>query len=677
MKKQVRAFITLMALILAITATLVSCDETNTPTETTAVGNTQVHTCGATIPSDAKFCPDCGSSLGAETGQTPNNPEVSETTEVFETIEAPHVHAWNSWTTALDATCTAEGKQERTCSCGEKETQSIAKVAHTEVVDEAVASTCEEKGKTQGKHCSVCNMIIVPQSTIALLKHSYTNGKCTMCGIIAESQGLKFILNEDGKSYSVEVGSCRDREIYIPTTYNGLTVNRIEYFQCCNVENIFIPDSITTIAPRAFFDTGLKSIVIPDSVTSIGSEAFSQCYNLSSVTISRSVKTIEDNTFYHCTSLTSIVIPDSVTMIDSWAFSGCSNLTTVTIPNSVRSMGQRAFEGCKSLTSVNIPENLMSIPYGTFGGCTSLTSIIIPDGIMSIDRYAFRGCTNLISITIPNSVVSIEENAFADCSNLKSIYIGKGVASISSNPFNSCENLTIISVDMDNAVYYSKDNCLIESSTKTMITGCQTSIIPSDGSVTIIGQTAFMGCSTITNITIPDSVKTIRSAAFSGCSNLTNILIGTGVTNIENQIFRNCDNLKNITVKNGNRRYHSNGNCLIETAKKSLIAGCSTSVIPSDGSVTSIGDYAFFRCNTLTNISIPDGVESIGYMAFEGSGNLTNITLPKSLMQIGSYAFNSCQALKDIYFGGTKADWYNLIKNTSLENINVTIHYDD
>lgn len=107
----------------------------------------------------------------------------------------------------------------------------------------------------------------------------------------------------------------------------------------------------------------------------------------------------------------------------------------------------------------------------------------------------------------------------------------------------------------------------------------------------------------------------------------------------------------------GNTRYHSDGNCLIETATKILIAGYENSVIPSNGNVTSIGSSAFSSCERLTSITIPDSVTSIGSSAFSFCSGLTRITIPDSVTRIGHSAFYGCSRLTSINFNGTKAQW--------------------
>lgn len=174
-------------------------------------------------------------------------------------------------------------------------------------------------------------------------------------------------------------------------------------------------------------------------------------------------------------------------------------------------------------TELKLPIYITQINQYAFSGCRNLTSITIPDSVTSIGHHTFSGCNGLTMLVIGNGVTNIGWSAFDGCNGLTSLTIGKNVADIGSSAFRGCTGLTSIIVDNENTKYHSAGNCLIETATKTLILGCKTSAIPSDGTVTSIGNSAFCYCSDLTSITIPDSVTNIGYGAFQNCSGLTNI----------------------------------------------------------------------------------------------------------------------------------------------------------
>ncbi len=455
--------------------------------------------------------------------------------------------------------------------------------------------------------------------------------------------GFTYTLTDNLEAEIIDCDTSMSGDVEIPSFLSSCPVIGIgdsAFSGCRNLISISIPDSVTSIGDSAFYAcSNLISISIPDSVTSIGDNAFQNCKKLISITIPDSVTNVGECLFYNCSSLLSANIGNGITSIGPAFFQYCTSLTSVSLSSSITSIGFQAFVNCASLTSITIPDSVTSIGDSAFGGCKGLTSLILGNSITSIGNSAFSNCDSLISITIPDSVTSIGDSAFYHCDGLTSITIGNNVTSIGSRPFSYCSALENIIVEEENGYYTAKDNCLINIASKEIILGCKNSIIPNDGSVTSIGDSAFSGCTGLTSITIPNSITNIGGAAFTICYNLSSIHIPNSVINIGNNAFQICPGLESITVGEENQYYCSKDNCLIDKENKVLLKGCKNSIIPNDGSVTSIGDSAFRKCGDLTTITVPNNIISIGDSAFNGCTGLTSITIGNGITNILSGAF--------------------------------------
>ncbi len=233
---------------------------------------------------------------------------------------------------------------------------------------------------------------------------------------------------------------------------------------------------------------------------------------------------IAEKAFADHTRLTSITIPDTVIGISADAFLNCTNL--IQIENGVSYVDKWVIDCDPSVITVSLREGTVGIANEAFKDCNLLEEVFLPSSITSIDSYAFAGCSALKIIELSNNVTRIGDSAFEGCSALKIIELSNRVTHIGDSAFEGCSSLESIIVDSDNTVYHSSGNCLIETQTKTLIVGCKTSVIPDDGSVTHIANSAFRGCKALKSITIPVSVTSIGMYAFYGCSNLTSITFG-------------------------------------------------------------------------------------------------------------------------------------------------------
>ena len=180
----------------------------------------------------------------------------------------------------------------------------------------------------------------------------------------------------------------------------------------------------------------------------------------------------------------------------------------------------------------------------------------------------------------------------------------------------------VMDVSSDGKMFVATDGYEYSVGCKAQLVGDL--IIPNDGSITTIGFARFSGQSSLTSITIPDSVTSIGDEAFWECINLSNLSIGNGVTSIGPCAFQNCTSLTSVTIPD---------------------------------SVTSIGSSAFSGCTNLTIVTIGNGVTSIGEQAFSLCFSLTSITIPNSITSIGDSVFWRCTNLTNIYFAGTMAQW--------------------
>lgn len=499
-----------------------------------------------------------------------------------------------------------------------------------------------------GKNCS--GHLIIPST----IQYTYTN--------YDSSTGNSTPVTETYTVTSIGGGAFSECSslvsVAIPNSVTRIYWNA--FYGCNNLETANIPNSVTYIGDYAFKGcSSLKSVVIPESLTYIGKEAFSQC-GLSSVTWNANYSEMDWRMGYGYSifenskdNISSFTFGENVEYLPSSLCQGMSKLTTIEIPNSVLYVGEKAFYGCSNLNHVSIGESVIYIERGAFGLCNHLqsvewnaknytvemlhgytpfvddfyhfdlreqiTSFVFGEYVEYIPNYLCDGMKELVSISIPNSVTRIGEASFANCSGLTKVTVGSSVTSIGDGAFKGCSGLTSITIP---------------------------------NSVTSIGYAAFASCSSLTSVEIPYGVTEIQSATFENCNNLQSISIPATVSVIHGPwTFDGCNNLSEIHI-------HDIASwCGIDFDPSifSLLPAydlyldnqlVSNLIIPNE--ITSIKDYAFYRCRSLKSVLMSDNINYIGKAAFNACNNLTSVNLSNSITHLKEYVFNYCTKLENV-----------------------------
>ena len=353
---------------------------------------------------------------------------------------------------------------------------------------------------------------------------------------------------------------------------------------------------------------------------------YSQCAQIKKITISEGVTSISQHAFEDCINVTSISIPDSMRELNAYCFLACKSMKSITIPQSVTRIGNGVFDACEKLTDIYYG--------GTDASWKNITTDFtgLGDNVKIHSTGVFTGkCGDNLTWTIGNDeVLTIsgtgripdyntsygEKNTapwYGYAYQIKKVVLGSGVQNIGNNAFAGCYGMTDITIP--DGVTSIGDSAFDWCSALTEIS------IP--GTVSSIGDSAFYGCSALTEISIPGTVSSIGDSVFSGCSALTEISIPDTVSSIGDSAFSRCSALTEISI-------------------------------PS--TVSSIGSYAFSGC-ALREVEIPQGITSIQTRTFQYCTQLTKITIPDSVTSVEICAFDNCPVLKNVYYGGTEAQW--------------------
>ena len=421
---------------------------------------------------------------------------------------------------------------------------------------------------------------------------------------------------------------------------------------------IVIPNTVKTIGGRAFFNcSGLTGeLVIPNSVTKIDYYAFYGCKGLSgSLNIPTSITYLGAGAFSDCTGFSgNLVIPNSLTKIEDGTFEGCTGLTgDLVIPSSIKryGLGHFAFEKCNFQGTLRVasPE----VGFLINGSDLHFSKVILENTVKKIlggvsVGYLLSNCPDVESIFIPNSVDSIETLGY-DVKKLTNLEIPASVKYFNGQRMligqNNLESLTVKSKYIYNGSCngWTKLKNLILENTKVIgqaafmsCTGLTNVVIPN--SVDSIGPKAFFQCTGLTDIKLPDSITTIPEAMLNGDTALTKINIPNTVTTIGLYAFNNCKNLKEITLPSS-----------VTNIIGPAFPGCTgLTKVSIQGAVENVVGANFQGCNNIKTLNI--NAKKISNGAFNGCANLEEVNFGDSVKEIGEGAFGGCTKLKKIVF---------------------------
>ncbi len=273
------------------------------------------------------------------------------------------------------------------------------------------------------------------------------------------------------------------------------------------------------------------NIVVPDTINSkkvvdLEGGLFKNNSQIESVILPEGIKELKYELFYNCNKLRRVEVPGEITIIEDYTFYNCSSLTSITIGNSVKSVGDFAFYNCHDLISVVIGDNVTNIGENAFYNCSSLISVEIPNSVTSIGDGAFFGCNKLQSISIP--FVGSSRTAIGTSSVFGYIF---GYTRVPN--FGEVVSNAIYQYYHD---YYYYHYYIPSSLKEVIITGN-------------VGENAFYNCSSLTSVTIGNSVTSIGYDAFYNCSSLISVTLGNSVISIGSSAFYGCSSLKTVYYK--------------------------------------------------------------------------------------------------------------------------------
>lgn len=519
---------------------------------------------------------------------------------------------------------------------------------------------------------------------------------------VATSNSPDFRVNNETvvTSYSVAKGTCEDTIVVVPKTYLGKPVVAVTangFKDATNIEEVFLPDSITKLNNYAFAGcTNMDMDKLPANLQSIGDYAFQNCSKLSLTSLPSGATKIGNYSFYGCSKLALTSLPEEITAI-GWGsyqgstFYGCTSLALTSLPEGLKILQYQVFSGCTSLALTSLPAGLTKIEPCAFVNCENITISSIPEGVKVIGQLAFSGCKKLAITDLSDKLTRIERCAFQECSSITGITIGASTG-LDEKVFYNCTSLKTIKYYNTGNFYFDVwDQPFYKAGSEvggvTLIIGKNVPQVPDyifnqahikevifeESSIcTKIGESAFSNAY-IGSITLPDSVETIGEYAFQGCNGLTTLNIPKNVKTIEQGAFYNCKALTEINFNATNMNDIDEYGYPFSYAGRdaegiTVTIGANVTKVPAylfringadtyanvkevtfeEGSIcTSIGTKAFYFCKAMTTlnfnaVNMSDLKQNVNAFYASGSGGEgIEVTFGKNVTRVPAYLFYS------------------------------------
>ena len=410
------------------------------------------------------------------------------------------------------------------------------------------------------------------------------------------------------------------------------------------------PDTFNNVVNNVFQNCiNLETVILGDNVTSIGASAFANCSSLNRVSFPNSLFTIEANAFQNTALSGTLSFGDNLTFIGEGAFRDSPNIVGFVFPKNITSISANLFNGCISLTEVSfandensIASKISSIGASSFAG-TSLTEFHVPYATRNIAQNAFANCPMLEKIylldaneasldTTKYGLYTVGNQAFMNSPKFKEILLVDG----SNNVISNLNEITFPSTLTSFGASSGNSNSFVGTAIEVVNFGKLMTFIPggfasdvktlvevnfhSENSITSIGSSSFKGTS-ISNIDIPDNVRSIGTNCFENCINLTdvNLPVTSSTFIVSIASFKGCTNLETIDIP---------------------------------AFVGEIAREAFMDCTSLREVNIASSsrLTTIGANAFSGCTSLVTFNLPNTVRSLGEGAFSGCTSMSDFNF---------------------------